>query len=62
MDMERRGESTCHGCHGPRVHVCNFPLLSFALGLCISPKVVNETRFEELALIEGASDSLRGGL
>jgi hypothetical protein len=38
------------------------PLLSFALGLCISPKVVNGIGFEELALIEAASDSLRGGL
>jgi len=62
MDIKCRGESTCHGCHGPRIHVCNFLLLSFALRLCISPKVVNEIRFEELALTKGASDSLKGGL
>jgi len=62
MDIRCRKESTCHGCHVPRVHVYNFPLLSFAVGLCISPKVVNEIRSEELTLTKGASDSLRGGL
>jgi len=38
------------------------PLLSFALGLCISPKVVNKIGSKELALTKGAFDSLRGGL
>lgn len=38
------------------------PLLNFSLGLCISLEVVNEIKFEELALTKGAFDSLRGGL
>lgn len=38
------------------------PLLSFAIGLCIHFKVVNEIGFEELAPMKGIIDSLGGGL
>jgi hypothetical protein len=38
------------------------PSLSFALGLCISPEVVNKIGSEELALAKGAFDSLRARL
>lgn len=47
---------------GPRVHICNFPLVKFCSRVLHFSWVVNGIGFEELALMEGASDSLRGRL